>query len=280
MIWRLARRTIDLSRTRVMGIVNVTPDSFSDGGRFIDPERAVEHGLRLVEEGADILDVGGESTRPGAPPVGAEEECARVIPVIERLAGRVAVPISIDTMKASVAARALAAGAEIVNDISALGDPAMAGVAAGAGAGVVLMHMPGTPQTMMGLAQYGDVVAEVKAYLEARLEAAVAAGTEAERIMLDPGIGFGKNLEQNVEIFRRMGELTALARPLLVGHSRKVFIGRLLGDAPPGARLEGTIAAAVVAVLAGVRVLRVHDVGAVARALKVAAALMPAPKGC
>lgn len=274
MLWQLRTRTLDLARTHVMGIVNVTPDSFSDGGKFAQTGAAVEHGLRLVEEGADILDIGGESTRPGAVPVTLDEELARVIPVIERLRAATPVPLSIDTTKAEVARQAVAAGAEIINDVTALtADPAMAAVAVASGAGVVLMHMIGTPRTMQDNPQYGDVVAEVGEYLSGRLRAAEAAGIDAERIVLDPGIGFGKSFEHNLELLRRLKELLALGRPLLVGPSRKAFIGRILGGLPPEARVEGTAAVVTAAILAGARVMRVHDVKAIVRAARVADAL-------
>lgn len=277
MRWQLTDRTIDLThRVLVMGIVNVTPDSFSDGGIFFDADRAADHGVELVRQGADILDIGGESTRPGADPVTVEEELRRVAPVIERLAGRVQVPISIDTMKAEVARRAIEAGARIINDVTALrGDAEMAVVARETGAGVVLMHMIGTPRTMQQEAVYTDVVAEVAAFLSERMTFAESAGIERERIVLDPGVGFGKTLDHNVALFRRMHELAQLGRPLLVGPSRKAFLGRLLGGAPPDERIEGTIAAVVAAICAGARIVRVHDVGPVARAVAVARELAP-----
>lgn len=274
MLWHCRSLTLDLARTHVMGIVNVTPDSFSDGGRFATTALAVEHGLRLIEEGADILDIGGESTRPGSEPVPLEEELARVIPVIERLAAATPVPLSVDTCKAGVALRAVAAGASIINDVTALqGDPAMAAAAAASGAGVVLMHMLGTPRTMQSEPRYGDVVAEIREFLAGRMRAAEAAGIEPGRLVLDPGIGFGKTLEHNVEILRRLGELLALGRPLLVGPSRKAFIGRLLGGLPAGERMEGTAAAVTAAILGGARLVRVHDVRAMARVARVADAL-------
>ncbi|MEN6625087.1 MAG: dihydropteroate synthase [Candidatus Sumerlaeia bacterium] len=277
MRWKITDRVLDLSRRAlVMGIVNVTPDSFSDGGLYANPERAAWHGFELESQGADILDVGGESTRPGADPVGVDEELRRVVPVVRQLARTVKVPISVDTMKAEVARQAIEAGAHIINDVTALrGDPAMAAVAAETGAGVVLMHMIGTPRTMQQAPVYGDVVAEVAAHLRERMAAAEAAGIDRERIALDPGIGFGKTLEHNVEIFRRMGEFIELGRPLLIGPSRKTFIGKLLGDAPPNERLEGTIAAVVASICAGARIVRVHDVAPVAKAVKVAQALAP-----
>ncbi|MBK5220634.1 MAG: dihydropteroate synthase [Thermoleophilia bacterium] len=256
-----------------MGIVNVTPDSFSDGGLYLDPELAVAHGHELVAQGAAILDIGGESTRPGAEPVPAAEELARVVPVIEGLAGGGAA-ISVDTSKRAVAEAALDAGAEIVNDVTALrGDPEMAALCAGRGATVVLMHMRGEPRTMQDAPVYEDVVREVGDFLAARLEFAVAAGIAAERIWLDPGIGFGKTAEHNLELLRRLPELAGLGRPLVVGTSRKSFIGQVDGS-PAGERLGGTIATAVLAAASGADVLRVHDVAEVGQALTVAAAII------
>ncbi|HVY96009.1 MAG TPA: dihydropteroate synthase [Solirubrobacterales bacterium] len=257
----------------IMGVVNVTPDSFSDGGLYLDPEAAIAHGRALVEQGAAILDVGGESTRPGAEPVTAEEELRRVAPVIEGLAGA-GVPISVDTSKAVVAAAALECGATIVNDVTALrADPEMAPLCAQRGANVVLMHMLGEPRTMQANPVYDDVVTEVRDFLAARLEAAVAAGIGAERVWLDPGIGFGKTEVHNLELLRRLGELRQLGRPLLVGTSRKSFIGKVDGS-PAGERLGGTIASSVWAAAEGADVLRVHDVAAVREALAVTAAVL------
>jgi dihydropteroate synthase len=251
---------------KLMGVVNVTPDSFSDGGLYLDPGAAIAHGRELVADGAGILDVGGESTRPGAEPVAEAEELARVVPVIEGLAD-LEVAISIDTSKAAVAGAALDAGAEIVNDVTALrGDPEMAALCADRGATVVLMHMAGTPRTMQESPTYNDVVAEVTAFLAGRLEAATAAGIAEERIWLDPGIGFGKTAEHNMELLRRLGELAELGRPLLVGASRKSFIGKVDGSGP-GERLGGTIAASVLAATKGAEVLRVHDVAEACQAL-------------
>lgn len=259
--------------TKLMGVVNVTPDSFSDGGLYLDPEAAIAHGRELVEAGADILDVGGESTRPGAEGVGAEEELARVVPVIEGLGGAGA-QVSVDTSKAAVAAAALDAGAEIVNDVTALrGDPEMAALCAERGCGVVLMHMLGRPRTMQDDPRYDDVVTEVKAFLAERLEAAVAAGVPEEGIWLDPGIGFGKTGAHNMELLRRLGELRELGRPLVVGTSRKSFIGRIDGS-PPDERLGGTIASSVLAAVEGAEVLRVHDVAEVRQALTLTAAIL------
>ncbi len=251
-----------------MGVVNVTPDSFSDGGQFDDATQAIEHGRRLVAEGAAIIDVGGESTRPGAAPVPVEEELARVIPVVEALAGRV----SIDTMKLAVAEAAVAAGASYVNDVSAFrNDPDMAGFVADRGLDCCLMHMLGEPRTMQRNPRYDDVVSDVKAFLEERMRFAVAAGIAEERIQLDPGIGFGKTFEHNLELLARLDELTDLGRPLVIGTSRKSFIGKLTGRDVTG-RVHGTVATCVIALERGAQVFRVHDVAAVADALKVAAA--------
>jgi dihydropteroate synthase len=251
-----------------MGVVNVTPDSFSDGGQFDDAAQAVEHGRRLIAEGASIIDVGGESTRPGAEPVPVEVEIARVIPVVEGLAGRV----SIDTMKVAVAHAAVDAGATYVNDVSAFRhDPDMAGFVADRGLDCCLMHMLGEPRTMQNDPRYDDVVSDVKAFLEERMRFAVAAGVAEERIQLDPGIGFGKTMEHNLELLARLDELTDLGRPLVIGTSRKSFIGRLTGRDVTG-RVHGTVATCVIALERGAEVFRVHDVAAVADALKVAAA--------
>jgi dihydropteroate synthase len=256
-----------------MGVVNVTPDSFSDGGLYLDPEAAIAHGEQLVEEGAVILDVGGESTRPGAEPVSEQEELRRVVPVVRGLAQSGA-RISIDTSKAAVAAAALDAGAEIVNDVTALrGDAEMAALCADRGATVVLMHMLGEPRTMQDDPHYEDVVSEVKAFLAARLQAALAAGIGEERVWLDPGIGFGKTAAHNMELLRRLGEMRGLGRPLVVGTSRKSFIGKLDGS-PADRRLGGTIASSVLAAAEGADVLRVHDVAEVRQALQVAAAIL------
>ena len=271
----------------LMGVLNVTPDSFSDAGRHLDPDAAVEHGRRLVEEGAAIVDVGGESTRPGAEPVPAAFELERTIPVIERLAagrdtGPAGVRVSIDTTKAEVAAAALGVGARIVNDVSAFRfEPETAGLVAGAGATCVLMHMLGEPRTMQADPRYEDVVSEVKAFLEERLAFAVAEGVPEEHVWLDPGIGFGKTLDHNLELLARLDEIVALGRPLVIGTSRKSFLGRLTGR-EAGERLPGTIATNVLALAAGASVFRVHDVGAVADALAVALAALAgrAPAAC
>jgi dihydropteroate synthase len=257
-----------------MGVVNVTPDSFSDGGVNFDPDDAASAARRMFEEGAAIVDVGGESTRPGAEPVTVDDEVRRVVPVLERLQGEV--PVSIDTSKAEVARRALDLGAELVNDVTALrGDADLAGVVADQGAYVCLMHMLGGPRTMQRDPSYDDVVAEVAAFLEERLAAAVASGIPEERICLDPGIGFGKTVEHNFELIRRLDELTALGRPILVGFSRKSSLGKLLGD--PDAT-TGTTAASVGAAVAayerGATILRVHDVREHVEALTAAAAVL------
>jgi dihydropteroate synthase len=258
---------------KLMGVVNVTPDSFSDGGLYLDPEDAISHGRELEAAGASILDVGGESTRPGAEEVPLEEELRRVEPVVAGLAGGNA-EISVDTSKAAVAAAALEAGAAIVNDVTALrGDPQMAGLCAEREPTVVLMHMLGTPRTMQHEPRYEDVVTEVKAFLSERVDVALAAGIAEERIWLDPGIGFGKTGEHNLELLRRLPELAQLGRPLVVGTSRKSFIGRVDGS-DAGERLGGTIASSVLAAADGADVLRVHDVAEVGQAMTVAAAIL------
>ena len=253
----------------IMGVVNVTPDSFSDGGVFDDAEAAITHARRLAAEGAAIVDVGGESTRPGADPVPEQEELARVIPVIEGLTG---VQVSIDTMKARVAEAALDAGATYVNDVSAFRhDPEMAALVADRGVDCCLMHMLGEPRTMQQDPRYDDVVDDVRAFLEERLAAAVAAGIAEERVQLDPGIGFGKTLEHNLELLRRLDELAAIGRPIVVGTSRKSFLGRITGR-DVTERVPATVATTVIAYERGARVFRVHDVAATADALAVAAA--------
>ncbi len=260
-------------RTLVVGILNVTPDSFSDGGRFLDPEVAVAHALRMVEEGADVIDVGGESTRPGSDPAPADEELARVLPVIGAIAAaRPELPISIDTRKPEVAEAALAAGARIVNDVGAGRAEGMFEVVRAAGAGMVLMHMLGEPKTMQESPRYDDVVAEVRAFLRDRLEAAEAAGIEPEALVVDPGIGFGKTLEHNLLLLRHLEALTELGRPVMVGPSRKRFIGAILG-LPEGERDEGTVGAVVWAVAHGATIVRVHDVRSTVRAVRVADAI-------
>ena len=257
-----------------MGIVNVTPDSFSDGGQYLSIEKAVAHGLELIGEGADIVDIGGESTRPGAMPVEAAEERRRVVPVIEGLrALGAAARISIDTSKASVAADALAAGATIVNDVTALrGDPELAAVCAEAGASVCLMHMLGEPRTMQQDPHYDDVVEDVRAFLAARVEFATAAGIAEERLLLDPGIGFGKTVAHNLELLARLDEIVGLGLPVLIGTSRKSFLGRITGRGIDE-RLAATISSCVVAYEHGARIFRVHEVAPVRDALAVAAAI-------
>jgi len=270
--WTIRDRVLDLvPRALVMGIVNVTPDSFSDGGRFFDPSTAVAHARDLIRQGADILDIGGESTRPGATPVSSDEEIRRVVPVIEALAG--AVPISIDTRKATVAAAALRAGAQIVNDVTAFADPAMFGVVLETGAGAVLMHMRGTPQTMAELTTYEDVMREVVDHLQTRLQLLREAGIDESRVVLDPGIGFAKRSIHNWMLLARLGELAAVGRPVLLGVSRKGFLGKI-GDRPEGERLPASLACACDAVSRNTaRIFRVHDVEATRYALDVLAAI-------
>lgn len=259
-----------------MGIVNVTPDSFSDGGLFLDAEAAIAHARELVGEGADILDIGGESTRPGATSVTVDEELRRVIPVVEALAADGA-RISIDTTKAEVARRALAAGATIVNDVAAFRfDPELAAVSAEAGATCVLMHMLGEPRTMQDDPRYDEVVSDVKAFLEERLAYAVAEGVQEEKIWLDPGIGFGKTLEHNLELIKRLDEIVAIGRPVVFGASRKSFLGKLTGR-QVDERLAGTIAANIIAYERGARIFRVHDVAPTVDALKMATATVRRP---
>jgi dihydropteroate synthase len=259
--------------TLIMGIVNVTPDSFFDGGRRLDAAKAVTDGTAMAASGANIIDIGGESTRPGARPVSEAEELARVLPVIRGLRREVNVPISIDTYKSSVARAALDGGADIVNDISALRfDPKMVSLVAAEGVPVVLMHMQGTPRTMQQEPQYGDVVREVRDFLATQLYGAMDAGVAPEAIILDPGIGFGKTVEHNLQLLRGLPMLAALGQPLLVGVSRKAFIGKILNSLP-GDRLEGSVAAAVAAALAGASILRVHDVAETCKAVKIADAI-------
>jgi dihydropteroate synthase len=258
---------------RLMGVVNVTPDSFSDGGLYLEPEAAIEHGEQLVRDGADILDVGGESTRPGAEEVGAEEEIARTEPVISDLTG-LGHTVSVDTSKLAVAEAALDAGAGIVNDVTALrGDPEIAALCAERDVDLILMHMQGTPRTMQDDPTYEDVVDDVRAFLAERIEVAVAAGVSERRIWVDPGIGFGKTLEHNLALLRRLGELRDLGSPVVVGTSRKSFIGKIDGS-PADRRAGGTIASSILAAAEGADVLRVHDVAEVAQAVRVATAIL------
>jgi len=256
---------------QIMGVLNVTPDSFSDGGRFFQPEAALQQARHLMEEGAHILDIGGESTRPGAESVSTAEELRRVLPVIEALHHESAVRLSIDTMKPEVADAALRAGATLINDVTGLRDPAMAAVAARHRAGVVIMHMRGTPETMRGLTEYTDVVAEVKAYLAAQAAAARAAGID--EIILDPGIGFAKTAAQSFTLLRRLGEFQELGYPILIGPSRKSFLSSIHGLERPEDRLEGTVAAVAIGVLSGAAIVRVHDVAACRKAALVASAI-------
>jgi dihydropteroate synthase len=270
--WTCGDRRFDLrDRVLVMGVLNVTPDSFSDGGRHGDPATALAHARSMLTEGADLLDVGAESTRPGATPVTDDLQWARLEPVIEPLA-REGVCVSVDTASAAVAGRALEAGARVVNDVTALGDPGMAAAVARAGAGLVLMHMQGTPATMQDDPRYDDVRADVTAHLLARSAAAEAAGVGREHIALDPGIGFGKTVAHNLALLSGVGALAAHGYPVLVGVSRKGFLGRLTGE-PVDQRVEAGLAAAAVAVFEGARIVRTHDVAATVRALRVAEAL-------
>lgn len=272
---RTSRRMMRLGeRTWIMGIINVTPDSFSDGGRFDSPERAVEEGIRLAAEGADILDIGGESTRPGSDPVSAMEERRRVIPVIRALARRLDIPLSVDTMKAEIAREALAEGAEIVNDVSAMNyDAEMARVVASAGAAVVLMHMRGTPKAMQqGDLAYRSLRGDIIEFLRERIARAAEAGIDPEQIIIDPGIGFGKTMTDNMRLIRHLNEFTVLGRPILVGPSRKAFIGHVTGGAPPE-RVEGTAAVVTASIMNGGNLIRVHDVSIMKRVAAMADAV-------
>jgi dihydropteroate synthase len=275
-VWQLRSRLLDLSQTPViMGIVNTTPDSFSDGGRFLDPSMAVDHALQLVAEGAGILDVGGESTRPGATAVPENEEVRRVIPVIEQIVLRSRIPVSVDTTKSEVARLALAAGAEIVNDISGLTfDPRMPDVCAAGQAGVLCMHIQGTPQTMQQAPHYTDVVADVATFLRQRLEELRKAGIPANRVAFDPGIGFGKTADHNIQLLRQIRSLRHLGRPLCMGHSRKRFLRKLLGR-EVDERLFGTVGVSVAAALQGAELIRVHDVAASRDAITACRACLP-----
>jgi dihydropteroate synthase len=265
-------------RPLIMGIVNVTPDSFSDGGRFLDRDKAVERALQLADEGADIIDIGGESSRPGAQRITVEEELSRVIPVIEAVSQKVNIPVSIDTTKAEVAGRALGAGASMVNDISALRfDEKIGSVAAELDAYLVLMHMRGTPESMQQDTNYGDIIGEISAFLISAAEKAAGLGVAQDKIILDPGIGFGKSVDGNLTILKNLHRFLALGYPLLVGVSRKSFIGKILG-LETGDRLEGSIAAACYAVLNGADIVRVHDVAATKKALTILEQITGAPK--
>jgi dihydropteroate synthase len=263
---RCGSQTIDLSRPVVMGVLNVTPDSFSDGGQYRDLDPAVSHGLRMVDEGAAIIDVGGESTRPGANPVNAEEEIRRVVPVIEKLRGQTDAIISVDTSKPQVMRAAAAAGAGMINDVRALSAEGALDAAVATQCAVCLMHMQGEPQSMQLAPHYDDVVNEVKAFLEQRVNVCRAAGMAADRIVIDPGFGFGKTLEHNLQLLRHLRQL-GTELPIMVGLSRKSIVGRLTGR-PSGERVYGSVALAVMAVINGARIVRVHDVGATVDALK------------
>ncbi len=268
--WKVGQGTLECGpRTLVMGVVNVTPDSFSDGGQFLDHEAAVAHGLSLVEDGADILDVGGESTRPGSDEVEVEDELGRVLPVVKRLAAEVDVPVSIDTRKAAVAGPAIDAGATIVNDVSAGRDPDMFGLVRDAGVGLVLMHMLGEPKTMQEDPKYDDVVSEVHDFLAERLQAAIDAGVPREAIAVDPGLGFGKAFEHSMALMRHTEKLLDLGAPLLVGPSRKSFIGEALDAVPVAERMEGTAGAVAWLAIHGAHIVRVHDVREIVRVLRV-----------
>ncbi len=266
---------LDLAHPHIMGIVNVTPDSFSDGGRYASTEKAVAHALQLVADGAHILDIGGESTRPNATPVGLEEELDRVIPVIERLSREVDLPLSIDTYKPQVMRAAVQAGAAIINDIRGLQEPEAVQAAADGDAGICIMHMQGTPQTMQQNPQYENVVQEVKAFLQERLEACLAQGIAAERVVLDPGFGFGKRTVHNLALLNGLPDILALGRPLLVGLSRKSVLGQIVGS-DVDQRLHASLAASVISVMKGGRIVRVHDVKATVDALKVVDAVINA----
>ena len=275
-VMQWGRWSMDFSeRPLIMGVINVTPDSFSDGGDFLSSERAIEQGIRLAEEGADILDLGGESTRPGAEEVGATEELARVIPVIEALTARTSVPISIDTYKAEVAEASVGAGAAIINDISAgLLDPEILRVAARLDVPLVLMHMKGQPRTMQENPEYDDLMGEIKAFLADAARRAEAAGVRADRIILDPGIGFGKTFDHNLILLNRLREFQELGRPILLGPSRKAFLGRILGGAPPKDRDVATAAAVTLGAYNGAAILRVHNVDLARQVLAVTAAVL------
>ena len=274
--WRIRGGTLDLSRPLILGVLNVTPDSFSDGGVHLDPRSAARRAEELAEEGADLVDIGAESTRPGAPSVSAEEEWSRLEPVLRRLQGSLPVPISIDTTKAGVAARALELGAAVINDVSGLrAEPAIAGLVAETGAGLIVMHMRGDPRTMQRDVEYEDLMGEIRASLADSLSAAERAGCRPSQTVVDPGIGFGKSPAGSLRLLGRLGELRCLGRPIMVGPSRKSFIGKVL-ELSLEERLEATIAACVVALERGARLFRVHDVRAVRRALDMADSIQQA----
>lgn len=266
-------KTLDLTHPCVMGVLNVTPDSFSDGGRYFDPGRAIEHAHRLVEQGAAIIDIGGESTRPGAPQVDTEDELRRVLPVIRAVAMKVSVPVSVDTFKPEVMRAAVEEGATLINDVRALQSPGALAAAASTRAGVCLMHMQGEPRTMQIEPRYVDVVREVREFLKGRLEDCVRGGIRRERIAIDPGFGFGKALQHNLALLNGLSEFTDLGVPVLAGLSRKAMLGTILGK-PADQRLHGSLALAVIAVLKGARIIRAHDVAETVDAVKVAAAVL------
>lgn len=276
-IWRHRTGELRLDRTLVMGILNVTPDSFSDGGRYFTQEQALRHGVEMVEQGADLLDVGGESTRPGSDPVSEVEEWRRVGPVIRDLTHKVDVPLSVDTMKAEVAAKAIEAGASIVNDVSGMREPAMVRAVATGRVGAVVMHMLGNPKTMQTHPQYDDVVGEVRSFLSERIRALETAGVASEAVAVDPGVGFGKTQDHNLGLLRNLDRIVALGHPVVVGVSKKSFIERL-GGGEPGERLSGSLAAATLAVAKGAHVVRVHDVRETVRAMRVADAILRGEK--
>ena len=269
---RCAAKTLDLSTPVVMGVLNVTPDSFSDGGRFLSPAAAIEQGLRLAAEGAALIDVGGESTRPGAAPVSVAEELARVVPVVRALSERTTAVISVDTSKPQVMQAAAAAGAGLINDVRALREPGALAAARASGCAVCLMHMQGEPGTMQQAPSYRDVLAEVQAFLGERVDACLAAGLQPDQLLIDPGFGFGKTFEHNLTLLRGLPELARADVPLAVGLSRKALLGKLTGRAAHE-RLYGSVALAVIAALHGARLIRAHDVAATVDALKVVAAL-------
>jgi len=270
-IWQCGRFRLDYSRPLLMGVVNVTPDSFSDGGRFLDPQQAIAHAQRLIEEGADLIDIGGESTRPGAQPVDAADELGRVLPVLRALRDA-PVPVAVDTVKPQVMQAAIAEGASVINDVNALRSPSALETAAACGVGVCMMHMQGEPRTMQAAPHYEDVVGEVRGFLLERMDAAVATGISRERIAIDPGFGFGKTAGHNLELLRNLDRLAELGAPVLVGLSRKSMLGGITGR-PALERLPASIAAALLAVQHGARIVRVHDVAATRDALAVLAAV-------
>jgi len=267
--------TLDFSKkTYIMGILNITTDSFYDGGKYISVDKAVKHALKMVDEGADIIDIGGESTRPGAEPISVDEELKRVIPVIENLSKKLSIPISIDTYKAKVAEEAINAGATIINDISGLRfDPLMPEVASKYKVPVIVMHIKGTPKDMQKNPQYDALIPEITEYLRGSIVLAKQAGVEENMIIIDPGIGFGKLLEHNLQIIKNLKEFTQLGKPILIGVSRKSFIGKILNDASPSERLEGTASSVAISVINGANIVRVHDVGFMSKVVKVADAI-------